>query len=283
MRLLAAAVLGLFPATALGSTAQASPDLPAELASDGVDLVRAGQAYLDRGELGSAVEVLTEAVHREPRTSDAQLLLALALARVRVEHPDAVCDWGAWPDRIEAHLLAAWTLDPTVLDRLETEAALAPLRQATANSLRVRLWGSRGRAWEPTRSPKAVEVAGVPVVRKEGVVKRKLAEQALVDLEWYGLDGDGEHDDTVVDFREDGTVIRATVSRDADSDKHATYTRGTWTLDKQGLHLELAGEPTLLWLTLDGLQVDPAPDTPRRFIDQPVDCTRPFDVWAGLP
>ena len=282
MRLVAVAVLGLWSGTALGSTAQASPDLPPELVSDGADLVRAGQAYLDRGELGSAVEVLTEAVRRRPSDRQAQLLAALALSRVRVEHPDAVCDWAAWPDRIEEHLQVAWALDASVMERLESDPELAPIRQALDNSLRVRLWPTRGRAWEPTRAPKAVEHAGFPILRLEGIVKRRYAERALVDLQWYGIDPSGAYDDTVVDFRPDGTVIRATISRDADHHKHATYTRGRWTVDKEGVHVRLDGESAHFFLTLNGLQVGVGEGEVLRFIDRPVDCTRPFDPWAEL-
>jgi len=277
----ALSVVQALPAAA--SSASASADLPPELTSDGADLVEAGRAYLERGELGPAIEVLTEASRRDPRDRHAHLLMALALSRVRVEHADAICEWEAWIDRIEAHLQAAWALDASTLDRVESEPELAPIQQALSNSIGLRLWPSRGRAWRPTGPPQAVLRAGFPVMRLEGVVKRRKADDLLLDLQWYGVDAQGEHDETVLDFRGDGVVLRATVVRDADHSKHAVYARGTWSLDKDGLHLDLPDEVSHLDVTLDGLRVGTGKEAVVYFVDQPQDCTRPFDVWAGLP
>ena len=265
------------------SSSPSEPDLPPELATPGADLRAAGQRYLDAGDLGPAVEVLTAAAERNPRDSRAQLLAALALSRILVERREQRCDWDAWPDRIEAHLQAAWALDRSVIDRVESAPELAPIRAALANSLSLRLWPSRGRAWEPTGPPKAVVLAGMPVMRLEGIVKKRRAERILTEITWYGVDPDGEHDGTVLDLRAGGLAIRATLTEDADGTLHPTWTQGSWTADKEGVHLVLAGEHRDQLLTLQGLQVGTGKEAVVQFIDRPPDCGPDVDPWAGLP
>lgn len=278
-----AALTLVVQARAADTDASATPDLPPELISPDADLVRAARTYLDQGRLGPAIETGDAAVARNALDRDAHLVLARALAAVRVHHPDAICAWEAWQDRILDHVAAAWSLDGTLLDRIESDPELVDLRRALQDTIALRLWPTRGRAWKATAPPRAAAPTGLPVRVLKGTVKRRFAEPLLVAFDWHGLDADGEHDGTTLDLRPDGTAVRATVERDADRTKHARYAFGNWSLDRDGLRVELEGEPAELAVTLAGLQVGEGDQVWIRWSDQPYDCTRPFDVWADLP
>lgn len=260
----------------------ATPLLPPELRQSDVDLVASARAYLDQGQLGPAIEVAEQAVQRRLTRSRAHLVLAQALAAVRVHHPDQICTWQAWQDRVVDHVRAAWALDGSTLDRIQDDPELADVRAVMAGTLAGRLWPTRGRAWRPTKAPYAVNPTGLPVMHLEGLVKRRHAQDLVVEMVWHGQTQAGEPDGSFLDLRSNGVAYRAVVERDADGTKHAIYTTGSWSLDKQGLHLSVDGEAADMAVTLAGLQVGSGDEGWIRWSDRPVDCTRPFDVWREL-
>lgn len=262
------------------TTSHAEPTpLPEILADPEADWVGAARRALDEGRLADASEIATAAAARTPTDAAAHELAALALSRIRVEEPGEVCLWRAWPDVIEDHLAAARHLDPGLRERLAEDPALQPVRQALANSLRLRVWTSRRRVLRRATGVQArVERAGVRVPALIRPVRPRVVEAWLVETAWYGV-VDGEHDDTELRLDADGGAFLGRVVRDADHAKHAEITTGSWTADGDQVHVVLEGEELSLRLTVWGLRADGE----LRFIDRPVDCTRPFDVWEELP
>lgn len=257
-------------------------DWPPELsdpAPTAQGLVDAGRSYLDRGQLGPAVEVLGLAAALSPDDAEAHWLLAQALTTIRLDHPGSICTWGAWPDVIGDHVVAAVEADPARLAVLLDADGAARLREVLANSIALRVLREPGLVGRP-EAHGAVMVDGRPVVTvRRGVRGKHARRELLVQTRWYGLDERGASDSTELDLRADGTAVWATVHRDADHTKSARYARGRWVERRGFVQLQRDGEAENVWLTLDGLI---AKEGPVRYSDRPVDCTRPFDVWAGF-
>ena len=238
----------------------------------------AARRYLDAGDLGSAVEVAQAAAAASPTDSQAQLVAALALSRVRLEAPDRICELGAWTDAIEAHVQAAWAFDGGLIQRLSDAPDLRPLNEALYNSVALKVWPSRGRGWKTDAPPKSELRAGLPVRHLDGVLKRKVAARVVPDTLWYAVTPDGVATRTVLALHTDGVALRTTLERDADGQDVGTTVKGTWRLDKSGLHLDVAGEPRLLSPRVTGLvavqdaQGRPLAEPPLRFWDRPLDC-----------
>ncbi|MFK7926977.1 MAG: hypothetical protein AB8H79_02220 [Myxococcota bacterium] len=234
-------------------SALATPDQPPELSDPSLDWVAAAEGYLAAGDLRAAVEVAQAAAAASPRNSRAQLLSALALARIRVEMPDEICAWAATPAEIEAHLQAAWVFDDDIIERLHEDPALAAIPAAAPNSLGLRLWPSRGRAWKSQGRPQSVTMAGLPVRRLEGVLKPRVAASVVSTTTWHSVSAEGALTGGQLSLLPDGRAERRTTRLDADGEAIESVVAGSWELKKATIKLQLPGEPTEMVVTLDGL------------------------------
>lgn len=197
---------------------------------------------------------------------------------MRVEAPERICELGAWTDTIEAHLQAAWAFDGGLISRLGEDPVLAPVNEALHNSVALKVWPTRGRGWKTDAPPKSELRAGLPVRHLDGVLKRKVAAQVVPDTVWYAVKPDGVGTRTVLALHSDGAASLTTLERDADGQDVGATVKGTWRLDKSGLHLDVAGEPRLLSPRVTGLvavqdaQGRSVAEPTLRFWDRPLDC-----------
>lgn len=241
-------------------------------------LVEAGTRYLDAGAWTDAVEVLDLALEARPGDVEGHLLLARALAEVRVEAPDTSCDWGAWPETIEPHLVAAAALRPDVRERVFVEPELEPVRTVLEDSVRLRLWALGDRAVRNTGVPTPRLVAGLPVLEVPSRLKGRYIRDFVVASTWYHL-GDRDH---ALALFPGGSGATARVHRDLDGEKHVTYGRARWVRSGDVLWLtpDVEQAVTLRYhVTPEGLV--PMNEGPA-WGPWPAPCSRPFDVWAGL-